>query len=254
MKRKNRIFFFSPHFDDVIFSAGGTVVNHLNNNDDVFVVTVFSAIPSLNNVSKFSLSIIHPNLVKKRVKENFIILNNIGAKIINLDFFDAIFRKDVNGQDLYLSWGDIFIKNEDIHFKESNLYFFVKEKIFSFIDKSENSIFYFPLSLGGHIDHVILNKIAKEACNKFKNLNIYYYEDLPYADNFSSKDAFFNDYVVKKIEDIDVDYKISLVSKYKEGLAIGAGASAVISHIKNHASRIGKKGKNFERFWTYCNK
>jgi LmbE family N-acetylglucosaminyl deacetylase len=250
MRKKNKVIFFSPHLDDAIFSSGGTIINHLKKGDEVLVVTIFSGIPDISNLSEFSLNIICPGWATERIKENLNILNSIEVKILNLDFLDAIFRKNDSGQYLCLSWSDVFSENKNKYKEEIFLYNSVKKKILDIV-KNTDDVLYFPLSLGDHVDHVLINKIAKELNEANYDLNICYYEDLPYA-NYSMDTCKLSEvYLVEKIEEIDVNQKISLVSKYKKSLAVGDDALITISHIKNHATKIGKNGKYFERFWSY---
>ncbi|HPT08684.1 MAG TPA: PIG-L family deacetylase [bacterium] len=248
MKKRNKVFFFSPHFDDAIFSCGGTIINHLQNGDEVSAVTVFSAIPNYKNLSKFSSNLIGLNWVESRVLENFKVLDKINVKIVNLDFLDVIFRKDDVGRDVCSSWYDVFLKNNDNYKKENNLFILIKEKVLKLLELKPN-IIYFPLSIGGHVDHVVVNKISRELSLSKKNLKVYYYEDLPYA-NYSLKiNELLNDYSIKKVEEININKKISLVSAYRVGLGIGSNSSFVISSIKEYSTKIGKNNNNFERFW-----
>lgn len=250
--RKNKITFISPHLDDAIFSGGGAIINHLRKGDDVSVVTIFSGIPGINNFSDFFSSIAYRGWVNDRIKENTDILNSIKVKSINLNFLDAIFRKDDLGKFLCLSWSDIFLDDEYKFKEECVLCNLIREKMLKFT-KNKNEILYFPLSLGNHLDHVLVNKIGKELNTTYEEQKIYYYEDLPYANYSIDIDKLYKMYAIEKIEEIDINYKISLVSGYKKSLEVGDNFSVVASHIKNHAAGIGESGKYFERFWRYRN-
>ncbi len=250
MKIKNNVTFFSPHFDDAIFSSGGTILKYLKQGKNVSVVTIFSGVPNQDSLSDFSLRITYPGWAEERIEENLNALNSIKVEVINLDFLDAIFRKNDLGQDLCLSWDDVFSENKDKHKEEVILYNLIKKNVLEHIHGLAD-IIYFPLSLGNHIDHILINTIAKELNSIDDKLNIYYYEDLPYANNSININKLLESYLIEKIEEIDINNKISLVSKYKKGLSIGEGYFSTISNIKEHASIISEQGGYFERFWKY---
>lgn len=248
MKRRNKVFFFSPHFDDAIFSCGGTILNHLELGDEVSVITIFSAIPDYKNLSKFSSNFVSSNWVEKRISENFGVLSNLNVKIINLDFLDAIFRKNDLGEYICLSWSDVFLKNDNNYKKESDLFVLIKEKVINILE-SNPDIIYFPLSIGGHIDHVLINKIAQELNLQSRILNVYYYEDLPYASYLLETNKLLSNYSIKKIEKINIDKKIFLVTAYQVGLGVGSDSLLITSSIKEYSTKINNNNSYFERFW-----
>ncbi|MDD4036154.1 MAG: PIG-L family deacetylase [Bacilli bacterium] len=250
--KKNKVTFISPHFDDAILSGGGAIINHLKRGDDVSVITIFSGLPGINNFSEFSANITYHGWIQERAIENQDILNSIHVKAINLDFLDAIFRKNDLGKYLCLSWSDVFTTNKEQYKEEFILFNSIKANILKFTDNTDE-ILYFPLSLGGHIDHLLINEIGKELNLSNYNKHIYYYEDLPYANYALDVDKLNEMYLIEKIEEIDIKYKISLVSKYKKSLEISDESSVINSHVKEHAAKISEQGKYCERFWRYRN-
>ena len=93
-----KIYYISPHFDDAIGSCGGKINNDRVNGNDVYVVTIFSRVTA--PFSDYAKSL-HDywNLVdpfNDRKKENLDACESIGAKVLNLEYEDAIYRKKDN--------------------------------------------------------------------------------------------------------------------------------------------------------------
>jgi LmbE family N-acetylglucosaminyl deacetylase len=248
MEKRNKIIFFSPHFDDAIFSCGGSIINHIKYGDQVYVVTVFSAIPEEENFNKFSSQIATRELFEKRRKENSEILENINVKVVNFDYLDAIFRKNDLGGYLCSFWSDVFHFSRNKH-KEEKVLCDLLEKRISELIKENPRIIYLPLSLGNHIDHVMVNYIGQKIGNNDHEFDIYYYEDLPYASEYLEGSDWLANYLEARTENIDISKKLSLVSAYKNSLEIGDDGLLTIESIKNYAHKISTEDGPHERFW-----
>lgn len=248
MEKRNKIIFFSPHFDDAIFSCGGSIINHIKYGNQVYVVTIFSAIPEEENFNKFSSQITSRGLFEKRRKENSEILKNIQVKVINFDYLDAIFRKNDLGGCLCSSWSDVFHFSRNKYIEEKILCNLLEKRISELMQENPK-IIYLPLSLGCHIDHVLVNHIGQKIGNNYQEFDTYYYEDLPYAKECLVESDWLANYLEARIENIDIYKKLSLVSAYKNSLEIGDNGLLTIESIKKYAYKISAKDGAHERFW-----
>lgn len=201
-----KIYYISPHFDDAIGSCGGKINNDRVNGNDVYVVTIFSRVTA--PFSDYAKSL-HDywNLVdpfNDRKKENLDACESIGAKVLNLEYEDAIYRKKDNIY-LYPKDGDIFkeISPSDIALIDE-MYVYFKEN-FNIKDK-----YYFPMAIGNHVDHCIVNIIGKRL--KKAGYNVIFYSDFSYEGKKIIKNV--NKQVFELSED-DINAKINAITKYK---------------------------------------
>lgn len=201
-----KAYYISPHFDDAIGSCGGRIHSDLVNGTDVYLITIFSKVTGpfsdyailLHNYWKLS------DPFNDRKNENFEACKSLGIKTINLEYEDAIYRKKDNIY-LYPNDGDIFKK---IAPDDSLLL----EKIYTNFKKrfSKDDKYYFPMSIGNHVDHCIANIIGRKL--KREGYNILFYSDFSYEDFTSNrkekKEIFY-------LTEENIKAKINAVSKYK---------------------------------------
>lgn len=155
-----KVFILSPHIDDAAFGLALTISKLAGNNIPVtiincFTVTQWTAIPVENK------DIEAVSRLRKSEDEEF--YKNIGnISIINLDLLDAPLR---NG---YIFQNQPFQQNE----------WELIENLAKLLEKHIDGLLLCPLAIGNHIDHAI----AREALLQlYKNRQILFYEDLPYA-------------------------------------------------------------------------
>jgi|GEM_PF-863821 len=241
---KNKIIIFSPHFDDAVFSGGGMMLNKLRQGDLVSVVTVFSGKPNYNTLSKFSAAIVSRGWTEKRTQENKETLTKLKVKIKNLGYLDAIFRRNDKNKDVCASWSDVFSGSPKKIKEEQKLYREIKKKCENILAKTSAEV-YFPLSLGNHIDHAIINQIGREIDGAGNNLKVFFYEDLPYASKSPANNQISAHYQKAKIEKIDIREKLKLVAKYECSLSVGDEAKTKIDSIRKHATTTGQYQETF---------
>ncbi len=180
-KTYDKFIFLSPHLDDAILSCGQLIIELLKKNADITVVTIFTKAKP-NTVSPQGKQFLKQcgyktsgklfrdfNLEDKRV------LGYLKAKCIHLGFTDAAWRTTGVGDPIY--------QNSDIQFSGSvsvcdkKLIKDVSQEIKSIINKLRGKTLVFaPLSVGGHVDHVI----TKKALEKI-NIPTIYWKDYPYC-------------------------------------------------------------------------
>ena len=252
MQVGNNILIFSPHFDDAIFSCGGSIVNWLSQGKNIFICTIFSGIPDYNNISNFASRLTTSGWVEKRADENRVALEELMIKHVSLDFLEALFRKLADGSFECNSWEDIFSVRPNYLEYEISLMKALCKKVLGRFDLKEFDIF-LPLAIGGHIDHRLIFGLSKFFINQnIKKNNVFYYEDLPYAAiGELNEDKFYSLNLFAEIQEISLDEKLAAVKFYETGLRMGEGEGRVIAAIKHHAVFIGQDSKAGERFWRY---
>jgi len=169
--------YLSPHLDDVIYSCGGLIWEQVHSGDQVSVWTFFSGDPEYLPLSPFANRLhrrwgIDGYSLDKRRQEDLRACNRLGVSARHHKFQEAIYR--VRSRDnayLYPTEDSIFgvVDEEDaglIH------------ELGSLIAESvpTNAAIVFPLALGGHIDHVIIQQISVQLDN-----TQYFYADFPYV-------------------------------------------------------------------------
>lgn len=145
-----KVIFLSPHYDDVILSCSGLIQRLVQQDDEVIVVTVFTADQS------------------ERIIENNRALEILKVRGISIDMPDAPERdliKNRNGQILF---GNPAL--DPITLK------LIQEKICKIQAIEKAQIIYSPLGIGWHIDHLIVS----EASQVLKDCKLRFYEDTPY--------------------------------------------------------------------------
>lgn len=216
IKEKRNCYFISPHLDDAVFSTCNLMINLINKGINVTVVNVFtqpSPPPYTISVKKF-LSVCGYKdsdlLFKARILEDAEVMKRLGAKVINLNFVDALWRrKGVKGilkttskiipeLDYVYPIYRISIAFGIISKNDNGIYSQISEK-FEEITKSSNAknIIFCPVAVGKHVDHLIV----RDVCNKKYDQNkIVYWSDYPYVKENTVDSDFINNNVLEESE------------------------------------------------------
>lgn len=230
-----KVYYISPHFDDAIGSCGGKIHSDIINGDDVYLVTIFSKVTapfsdyasSLHDYWKLS------DPFNDRKNENFEACKSLGVKAINLEYADAIYRKKDNIY-LYPNDGDIF---KEIVSDDKSLL----EKIYTNFKKnfSKDYKYYFPMSIGNHVDHCITNIIGRKL--KGDGYNIIFYSDFSYENvipNRNEKKQIF--YLTEE----NIKAKINAVAKYKSQIFMIFGSTEKIEEY--YRNKLNKEEIYYE--------
>ncbi|MDP3900674.1 MAG: hypothetical protein Q8Q23_06390 [bacterium] len=227
LNKKNII--ISAHCDDALLSLGGYIIFL----DNVIVVDIFGTCAWTKNTKIKDFNII-TEINQAEEKEA---IKKSGAKVIIYALPEALMRG-------YRLWNQKKILESDaiISHKIS--------KIITAVIGSNNNIF-FPMGIGNHVDHILINNQLKKIYNKLnaKDNKIFLYEDLPYA--------WYGD-VNKKIR---VLKKAWILEPYL--IDISRSINKKINLIKIYKSQIDKidcqkvveysesiiKGEKIERIW-----
>lgn len=171
--------FLSPHFDDAVYSCGGSIHCLSRKGEAVEIYTLMSGIPQgplpdtsiIRNVTKRWQA--GDNPVPARREEDVAAARCIGASVRFTPLLDCIFRT-VQDEALYPSQSSIF---GEIHPKDPTL----EELTLLEFDFSNASCIYAPLAAGHHVDHQLVRDWACILGLSYPHLRVFFYEDFPYT-------------------------------------------------------------------------
>ncbi|WP_158611027.1 PIG-L deacetylase family protein [Aurantiacibacter spongiae] len=166
----SRVLAISPHLDDAVFSAGGTLAAHADAGDVVTVVTCFTG--SVANPAGFALACqLDKGLDKDadymalRRAEDVVACAAIGARCVHLPLLEAPHRGYENAAALF---GALKASDDAIET--------VAEALRPVIARRRPDIIYGPCGVGGHVDHLAV----REALARIAPGAVLW-EDFPYA-------------------------------------------------------------------------
>jgi LmbE family N-acetylglucosaminyl deacetylase len=181
IQRIHRHIFLSPHFDDVVYSCGGTLGVQVSAGLRPLVITVFGGAPTTPvELSPFVIDI-HRRMgfrqdvqaaVATRRREDAAALDYLNADYLWLDYADAIYRgtppyypNRVVGVDVHP--GDLWIDRE------------LAQNLVTLHERLPDTVWYAPLAIGSHVDHQIVCSAADRLVQLGANVKLY--EDFPYV-------------------------------------------------------------------------
>jgi len=188
MVKKYDCIYVSPHMDDVIFSASGSLYQNLKRYKTILVITVFTHNKSKSKKSCSDKSISNNNLntlqnlynkvscLKERIKEDTKAMKEIKVDFLHLDFPEILHRHmKMNILNMIIFPSKKYLLSQDIEFYEK-----YSKKIIKLIREGlkDNGILYFPLGSGFHPDHLLIHDIGILLKSKY---NVLFYEDIPYS-------------------------------------------------------------------------
>ena len=183
MKEKNKYdcIYVSPHLDDAVFSASGSIIKNIQDKKSVLIITIFTE--GKKNIGKSycidnNSNQIYKNLVcsDNRKKEDIEIMNKLGVDYIHLNTPDILNRHmimNILSMNMAPSNNNLITQDMDFFKKYSMNLVLILKKYYK-----KNTIIYFPLGSGNHPDHLLIHTIGMKINNKF---NILFYEDMPYS-------------------------------------------------------------------------
>jgi LmbE family N-acetylglucosaminyl deacetylase len=173
--------FISPHLDDIALSCGGTARRLANQGVDTLAATLCTADAPAGQPLSPAARHEHwqwqlgDRPYEARRAEDARVMGVLGARHAHLGLLDAIYRRDARGRPLYE--GKDFMSGRVHPDDWERLYPLVVEAIRGTMTGAEDAV-YCPLTLGGHVDHVIVRRAVEAVCPPGL---IRYYEDYPYA-------------------------------------------------------------------------
>ena len=224
--------FLSPHFDDAVYSCGGTIANLTRAGEGVTALTICAGHPPVNEISYFAETLHErwgyknhaaaSQMVDIRRQEDETALSIVGADGLYLDIPDCIYRRGGERN----RW---FYPREEALFARLNgaedaLISNIARSIIEIADALSNNPnqikIYAPLSLGNHVDHQLVRYAAERA---FGSETITYYQDYPYAQQRDQIITYESsaDWRSKTtyLSENDIERKVQAVAAYKTQLS-----------------------------------
>jgi LmbE family N-acetylglucosaminyl deacetylase len=168
--------YLSPHLDDVVLSCGGLIARQTARGEQVTVLTIFAGDPPQGPLSAFAIelhkiwgSLSSPTAARR--EEDRAACAYLKASTLHLDFPDAIYRSEPQGEALYPDEAAIF---GVLHPEDENLLDHLTVSLRQ--GCPEEARVYVPMGRGAHVDHQLTRLTAENLAR-----SLYYYPDLPYA-------------------------------------------------------------------------
>lgn len=138
--------FISPHLDDAVVSCGGTIAKLVYQREDVLVLSVFTKNPDIKKIpKKFQKFAIYD----QRKKEDQKALNRLSVDYKWLEIEERAHR-----QPLLKKPTDVFKINLSEGLKQFSNIIEIQTVLDELIEKYPKAMFYAPLAIGNHFDHV----------------------------------------------------------------------------------------------------
>jgi LmbE family N-acetylglucosaminyl deacetylase len=171
-----RWIYISPHLDDAVLSAGGLIHDQARDGNRVEIWTLVCGFPPEADLTPFA-QVLHfqwgfasaEETVRSRRAEDERAASMVGAKTVHFDFPDCIYRRGADGEPLYPL--DVFAEP---HPADADLPAQMTATLLSRL--ASDDVLVCPLTIGGHVDHVIVRK-AVEGLGR----PLQYYADVPYV-------------------------------------------------------------------------
>lgn len=200
-------FIISPHMDDAALSLGSAILaGRLGNRPTV--VNVFS----ISNYTIDSPDAGDPEVVTElRKAEEKRACETMGTGAVFLDFPEVQTRGLVTVHEL---------NRKKYRLTRDPLYGDIAESLRDLFDRPASALALFPLGLGNHVEHRLLNRIGRAFLNR-KATTVAFYEDLPYASLMTVKDIRRVAHRVKRgllpcsLAGVDIEKKIALLRIYE---------------------------------------
>ena len=210
----SRVLAISPHLDDAVFSAGGTLAQHAEAGDDVTVLTCFTG--NVERPSGFALACqldkgLSPDVdyMALRRAEDLAACNAIGTRPVHLPFLEASHR---NYNDAASLFAGRLPEDEPLVVRITSV-------LAEYIERIDPSRIYGPLGVGDHVDHHLVRDAILAATG---STAVVWWEDFPYA----MKDTAPREGVVRRALDPDsAAAKLRAVLCYETQLSFQFGSA-----------------------------
>lgn len=150
--------------DDAVLSCGGLIYDECKAGKQVEIWTLMAGIPNDQPADGF----------EKRLAEDLMAVSSLGARPIQYEFIDALYRTKDDGTRRY---DGVF---SPINIYDADLLDVVTDRIRH--DMLPGDSLFCPLAVGEHVDHLIVRR----ACESL-GIPFTYYIDFPYVDYVPEK-------------------------------------------------------------------
>ncbi len=248
--------YLSPHLDDAALSCGGSIARFASAGAPVLVVNICSGtLPPNAHLSPFA-HLLHDRwglpaaeAVARRLHEDAVALQTLGADRIQLDLLDAIYRMPEHYGDDATLFG--VVADDDPLAAQLSDY------LAALAVRCPEAVFYAPLGVGHHVDHQAVHAAASTLYQH--GARVAFYEDFPYVaragalaqrlDELGGQALFTP--VVTAIDDT-LARKIGAIEAYASQLGVLFGDRlAMAQAVQAYAATVPPDtGTYGERIWT----
>lgn len=242
------IFFVSPHLDDIALSCGGLVRRLTSSGQRVVIASVCTAdrpagqplSPTAQHVhGEWQLGDDHPYAIRRQEDEAACAAQ--GAEPIHLGLLDAIYRHDDAGAPLYHP--DTFMGGQVAEYDWQHFLPQLKAALQPHLCSAQR--IYAPLSIGGHVDHVLVRQAVEEIAG---DAPLLFYEDYPYAGKTDWQDSGVTTGlapVLLPLSPDEIDARIHAISQYPSQLfALFGQAETMPVKVRQYVGAAGG-----EKYW-----
>ncbi len=238
--------YLSPHLDDAVLSCGGQIHRATRHGERVLVVTVMAGDPPRTQLSDYAQRLharwaLEREATAARRAEDRAACALLGAEALHLGLPDCIYRSDPHtGAPLYTSDPDIF---GPVHPVDRTLLAELIPRLAALPSAQEVVV---PLTVGHHVDHVLVRKAAEAVWGQ----RIWYYEDYPYAQEPGALEAALGDPEawtarIVPLQETDLQARIQAILAYRSQLStFFTGRADLERQVRTYAARVGG-----ERLW-----
>ncbi len=204
-KKGSSVLVISPHCDDAAFSIGGIIKKYSYKDVKFTILTCFSK--SKYMIGNTTATIEEISSMRKKEDHDFYRLcHTANVRLLYLDLPEAPLRKNRAAKHIFSSK-----LTED-----ENILITQLARTIALLMKND-TLLLFPSAVGGHIDHVIVNKACSYLAKQHKNHMQYL--DLPYTAMVKNIDALVEkNYTEVMVFDIIKEIKKDILSCYPSQL------------------------------------
>ena len=183
------------------------------------------------------------NAIEERWREDTTAMHEVGIRAFeHWDYLEAPYRTTPDGDPLYVT--DEGLTGE-VSIEDGKLRTEISRQVRTLLERSNNAVSYFPLSLGHHVDHQILFAIGLEMRAAGKQVR--FYEDYPYAEAYEVNG---HKEWQPEVLPVVIGPKIRAASAYASQLRGLGGSTAVLGkRLSDFGDSIGH-GQAGERYWS----
>jgi glycosyltransferase involved in cell wall biosynthesis len=240
--------FFSPHLDDIVLSCGGRIAAMVGRQEKVRAITVFAGVGKRPIASTFARHLHEKwglrDSPAERLEEDRRAFQRLGvAEVEHWEFLDAPYRHNESGAPLYCTYDEL--KGSPAAADGPLVGELIRRVCQVFPTDGVVRRLYFPLGLGGHVDHQLLFQVGLHL--RAEGWHVRFYEDWPYADAYEPSDTMLG--WMSETVDISVDAKLAAVLEHRSQLpGLGGSAAVLKMRLTHYALGIGGRHPQ-ERYW-----
>lgn len=233
---------FSPHCDDAYLSLGGSIQKWGLEKERIVILNCFSRSGFSLKISSKKPAVVDLITHTRQLEESFNALK-VGAEVEFMNLPEAPLRGysrpwtfPIKKRTLRNAFGKAI---DDVPITQS-LEKIVRKYASTDVDS------YFPLALGKHVDHTILNEIAEKVTKESRNpQRIFYYEDMPYGARPGIDLSFLSEKGFEPIlNEINWEEKATLLLTYESQLS-GKYGKKIIDSVETYCRSLN----GHERLW-----